>query len=166
MTLIGISIGLGLLLLVLACRIAFAQTAAVKVFRWDLRELETVIETFATLTEGSGDAYLLRVLSREEYIRCRRTRAILARKCLRHIAASASLAATIKLTSDTEEIRSVQSELTKAVANVRIAVSLASTYLFLIWLVPRWMSPLQSRARTYQEFLWRARVLQESEQRT
>src|SRR6516162_4107474 len=123
MTLIAISTGLALLLLLLACKAALAQTAGVTVSRWDVRELETVIETFASLTASSEDDYLRQALHPRDYVRCRQSRALLARKCLRHIGASASLVTSLGTSTDL-----AVPELTKAAAAARIAASLNSMY--------------------------------------
>src|SRR6516225_6837371 len=109
MTLLGISIGLALLLLLLAGKAAVAQTAGVTVSQCDVCELETVIETFASLTAPSEDDYLRQALNPRDYVRCRQTRALLARKCLRHVGATASLVTSLEASTEL-----VAPELTKA----------------------------------------------------
>jgi len=140
MTLIGISVALALLLLLLACKAAVAQTAGVTVSQWDVHELETVIETFATLTAPSEDDYLRQALNPVDYVRCRQTRALLARKCLRHIGASASLVMSLGVSTDLGA-----PQLAKAAVAVRIAASLNSMYLFFLWLFPQWVGALSPR---------------------
>lgn len=159
MTLIAISTGLALLLLLLACKAALAQTAGVTVSRWDVRELETVIETFASLTASSEDDYLRQVLHPRDYVRCRQSRALLARKCLRHIGASASLVTSLGSSTDL-----AAPELTKAAAAARIAASLNSVYLFFLWLFPQWAGSFSPRVTSYKRFLRQARVAREREQ--
>ena len=153
MTLLGISIGLALLLLLLAGKAAFAQTAGVTVSQCDLRELETVIETFASLTAPSEDDYLRQALNPHDYVRCRQTRALLARKCLRHVGATASLVTSLEASTDL-----AAPELTKAAAAARIAASLNSMYLFFLWLFPRWVGSVSPRVTSYKRLLHQVRV--------
>ena len=159
MTLIGICIGLALALLLLAGKAAVAQTAGVTVSQCDVRELETVIETFASLTAPSEDDYLRQGLNPRDYVRCRQTRALLARKCLRHVGASASLVTSLGMSTDL-----AVPELTKAAAAARIAASLNSMYLFFLWLFPRWVGSVSPRVTSYQRFLDQVRVLWKREQ--
>jgi hypothetical protein len=159
MTLIGICIGLALLLLLLAGKAAVAQTAGVTVSQCDVCELETVIETFASLTAPSEDDYLRQALNPRDYVRCRQTRALLARKCLRHVGATASLVTSLEASTEL-----VAPELTKAAAAARIAASLNSMYLFFQWLFPRWVGSVSPRVTSYQRFLHQVRFLWKREQ--
>jgi len=153
MTLLGISIGLALLLLLLAGKAAVAQTAGVTVSQCDLRELETVIETFASLTAPSEDAYLRQALHPRDYVRCRQTRALLARKCLRHIGASASLVTSLGASTDV-----AAPELAKAAAAARITASLNSVYLFFLWLFPQWVGSFSPGVTSYKRLLHQVRA--------
>jgi len=159
MTLLSISIGLALLLLLLAGKAAVAQTAGIIVSQCDVRELETVIETFASLTAPSEDDYLRQALNPLDYVRSRQTRALLARKCLRHIGATASLVTSLGVSTDL-----AAPELTKAAAAARIAASFNSIYLFFLWLFPQWVGSFSPSVAGYKRFLREVDVMWKHEQ--
>jgi hypothetical protein len=159
MTLISISIGLALLLLFLAGKAAVAQTAGITVSQCDVRELETVIETFASLTAPSEDDYLREALNPRDYVRCRQARALLARKCLRHIGATASLVTSLGVSTDM-----AAPELTKAAAAARISASVNSMYLFCLWLFPQWLGSFSPRVAGYKRFLREVCIVGKHEQ--
>lgn len=154
MILICTSIGLTLLLLLLAQKAASAQTFDVKTDAWDLETLEIVIDAFTVLTEPGENNYLLETLTVPQYVRCRQERAELARKCLKHIGRSASLVAAIETTTeDGEEIRVVVEHLRKVAMRVQLVVALASAYFFLVWLFPKHLFFLKLQAASFREFL-------------
>jgi hypothetical protein len=152
--LICTSIGLALLLCVLAWKTAVAQTLDVQTDAWDSETFEVVIDTFTALTQPSEDDYLLENLTLHQYVRCRRERAALARKCLKHIGRCASLVAAIETTPGVaEEPGSAQGNLRRAAVRVRFDVAVASVYFFLVWLFPKHLFLLKLQAASFREFL-------------
>src|SRR5262245_58017680 len=153
MALIGISIGLALLMSLLAWRAASAQTADVKQSAWDAAELETVVDTLATLTDPAESIYLRESMGHTDFVRCRRERALSARKCLRHIGNSASFVLQLEVPHGLDaETRQAARDLIKAAARVRLVASVASTYLFLVWLFPGWMCSCPLGLTRFREF--------------
>lgn len=153
MALIGISIGLALLMSVLAWRAACAQTAEVKHSAWDAAELETVVDTLGALTDPAENIYLRETMGHVDFVRCRRERALSARKCLRHIGNCASFVLQLEIPQGLEEdARQAAQDLIKAAARVRLVASLASMYLFLVWLFPGRMCFCSLRLTRYREF--------------
>jgi len=165
MTLIGIGIGLALLISLLAWKLAFAQTGEARCFKWDAGELETVIDAFTTLSEPGDDSFLRVTLSPNDYIQCRRARALLARKCLKYIDESASFTLGMEVTADGgEEIRLAMKQLTRAAIRVRFVVPPAKLCLFLIWLFPKSMFFVHLRLARYRELVGKAGPLLEEAQ--
>lgn len=157
MVLIGISVGLALLMTFLAWKAASAQTADVRQSAWDAEELQTVVDTLAALTDPAENSYLREALGQVDFIRCRRERALSARKCLKHIGNCASFVLQLEFTKGfDEETREAAQQLTRAAARVRLAASAASVYLFLVCLFPGWMHFLPLRLTRYREFLQQA----------
>jgi uncharacterized membrane protein YdbT with pleckstrin-like domain len=153
MALIGISIGLALLMSLLAWRAASAQTADVKQSAWDAAELETVVDTLATLTDPAESIYLRESMGHTDFVRCRRERALSARKCLRHIGNSASFVLQLEVPHGLDaETRQAARDLIKAAARVRLVASVASMYLFLVWLFPGWMCSCPLGLTRFREF--------------
>jgi hypothetical protein len=153
MALIGISIGLALLMSFLAWRAASAQTADVKQSAWDAGELETVVDTLAALTDPAESIYLRESMGHADFVRCRRERALSARKCLRHIGNCASFVLQLEVPQGLDaETRQAARCLIKAAARVRLLASAASANLFLIWLFPGWMCSCSLGLTRFREF--------------
>ncbi|HLJ90333.1 MAG TPA: hypothetical protein VKZ53_26220 [Candidatus Angelobacter sp.] len=161
MALIGVSIGLAFLAILLAWKAASAQTMETDVgnFAWDVQELETVVETFAVLVEPDESAYMRKSLGPRDYLHWRRAQAASARKCLKHIGNSASFVLGLDMEVHAAEgLHSDLRHLTRAAVRTRLIVSLASAYLYLVWLFPQWMFFLELGISNYRDFLQEVRT--------
>jgi hypothetical protein len=165
MPLIYISVGLALLLLLLAWSVASAQTAGVGDEICDWRELEAIADACVVLTRPSENAYLRKVLGSQDYVLCRQERALIARKCLKHLSKRASCMARLgSLPVVEEDVRTVRRPFVGRTACVHVAAPIASTYLFFVWLFPKWMFFIELPLASYRDVLRRLRPSQRDAQ--